>query len=218
MSSTQLRKIEKIAKSIEEAIADALVDLDATRDMVDIEIIEEGSKGLFGILGGKDAHIIVTMKNGSPQHSAEEFLGKLFAGLGVEVNMDIQQEDGRLEIDLSGESMGIIIGKRGETLDSIQYITSLVVNSGAEDFVKVSIDTENYREKRKEALERLASRIIDKVLKSRRRYILEPMNPYERRVIHSYVQGDDRVATYSIGDEPNRKVVIALKGDNRARK
>lgn len=210
MSSIQLQKIEKTAKSVDEAVSGALVELGVARDMVDVEIIDEGSKGLFGILGGKDAKVVVTLKY-SPESAAKAFLDELFFGMGINVGVNTSLDGDKLSIDLEGEDMGIVIGKRGETLDSIQYLTSLVVNRAKESYVKVTIDSENYREKRKEALENLARRIIDKVVKSGRRYIFEPMNPYERRVIHAYIQNDDKVHTYSIGEEPNRKVVVAIQ-------
>ena len=213
MSSTQLKRIEKIAKSTDDAVNAALIELGATRDMVDIEVVEQGSKGLFGILGGKDAKVIVTLKD-TPQSAATDFLNDLFFGMGINVQVNTELQGDKMSINLEGSDMGIVIGKRGETLDAIQYLTSLVVNKSKDSYIRISIDSENYREKRKEALQTLARRIVDKVARTGKRYILEPMNPYERRVIHAYVQDDAKVYTYSIGDEPNRKVVIAVKGDN----
>jgi len=213
MSSTPSKRIEKIAKSTDDAINEALFELGATRDMVDIEIVDQGSKGLFGILGGKDAKVIVTLKE-TPQSAATDFLNDLFFGMGINVKVNTEMQDDKMAITLEGADMGIVIGKRGETLDAIQYLTSLVVNKSKDSYIRISIDSENYREKRKEALQVLTKRIIDKVVRTGKRYILEPMNPYERRVIHAYVQDHAKVHTYSIGDEPNRKVVVAVKGDN----
>lgn len=217
MLSIQSKRIEKTAKSTDEAINLALAELGATKDMVEIEILEEGAKGLFGILGGKDARVAVTLKP-TPASVAKDFLDELFFSMGMKVEIAITEGEGALDINLSGDDMGIIIGKRGDTLDAIQYLTSLVVNRLEGDYTKVSIDTENYRAKRKEALAALAGRIADKVVKTGRRHIFEPMNPYERRVIHATLQSHPTVHTYSIGEEPNRKVVVALKSDSRGRK
>ncbi len=218
MSLTQSKRIEKTAKSIDEAVQLALEELGASRDMVEIEILEEATKGLFGILGGKEARVAVTLKQTSST-AAKEFLDDLFFAMGMNVNIDIAEENGSLDINLSGDDMGIIIGKRGDTLDAIQYLTSLAVNKVEGPYMKVSIDTENYREKRKEALVSLANRIADKVTRTGRRHIFEPMNPYERRVIHASLQDHESVHTYSVGEEPNRKVVIAPgSGESKGRR
>lgn len=214
MSSIQSKRIEKTAKSTDEAIALALSELGASEDMVDIEVLEEGTKGLFGILGGKESKVAVTLKS-SPASVAKKFLDDLFFSMGMSVNIDITQSDDTLDINLSGDDMGIIIGKRGDTLDAVQYLTSLVVNRTGGPYKKVSIDTENYRAKRKEALIALANRIADKVVKTGRRHTFEPMNPYERRIIHATLQNYSAVHTYSIGDDPNRKVVVAPGADTK---
>ena len=182
--------------------------------MVDIEVLDEGSKAILGIFGGKDARVRVTLKQ-TPSSLASAFLKEIFDDMGIKVDLDIKHEANELSINLIGDDMGIIIGKRGETLDSLQYLTSLVVNRGEGSYVKVTLDTENYREKRFEALKTLALRIADKVTKTGRRHIFEPMNPYERRVLHAALQSHEAVTTYSIGEDPNRKVVVALKNDTR---
>ncbi len=214
MSSTQLNQTEKTAKNIDDAILAALEELGASRDMVDIEVLDEGSKAILGIFGGKDARVRVTLKQ-TPSSLASAFLKEIFDDMGIKVDLDIKHEANELSINLIGDDMGIIIGKRGETLDSLQYLTSLVVNRGEGSYVKVTLDTENYREKRFEALKTLALRIADKVTKTGRRHIFEPMNPYERRVLHAALQSHEAVTTYSIGEDPNRKVVVALKNDTR---
>lgn len=218
MSSIQSKRIEKTAKSTDEAIQLALEELGVSRDMVEVEILEEATKGLFGILGGKEAKVAVTLKQ-TPATAAKDFLDDLFFAMGMNVNVDIAEENSALDINLSGDDMGIIIGKRGDTLDAIQYLTSLAVNKVEGPYMKVSLDTENYREKRKEALVSLANRIADKVTRTNRRHIFEPMNPYERRVIHASLQDHESVHTYSVGEEPNRKVVIAPgSGESKGRK
>ena len=214
MSSTQLNQTEKTAKNIDDAILAALEELGASRDMVDIEVLDEGSKAILGIFGGKDARVRVTLKQ-TPSSLASAFLKEIFDDMGIKVDLDIKHEANELSINLIGDDMGIIIGKRGETLDSLQYLTSLVVNRGEGSYVKVTLDTENYREKRFEALKTLALRIADKVTKTGRRHIFEPMNPYERRVLHAALQSHEAVTTYSIGEDPNRKVFVALKNDTR---
>ncbi len=159
------------------------------------------------------------VNGGTLEAAAEKFLKDIFAAMNLEVSVSAKlAEDNTLNVNLEGDNMGIVIGKRGDTLDSLQYLTSLVVNHNSEDYIKVSIDTENYREKRTEALLALSNRLADKVAKNGKRFTLEPMNPYERRVIHANLQDDERVTTYSIGSEPYRKVVIAPKDAKPYRK
>ena len=203
--------IEKSAKTKEEAIELALNELGLSFDDVEIEVIEEGSKGFLG-LGGKDAVVKVIYNEGADQR-AQKFLDGLFKILGEDVELNITKEERALDIELSGPDMGVVIGKRGETLDALQHLTSLVVNRGGGDFTKVSIDAENYREKRNDALSSLAHKLAAKVVRTRRSTTLEPMNAYERRIIHSALQDHDKVTTYSVGQGVNRKVVIALKQD-----
>ena len=203
--------IEKSAKTKEEAIELALSELGASLEEVEVEVIEEGSKGFLGI-GSKDAVVKVTYSDSSEKR-AEKFLDGLFEILGEEVKVDVKKNDDDLAVELSGPDMGIVIGKRGETLDALQHLTSLVVNRGDLDFVKVSVDTENYREKRIKTLENLAKRLASKVAKSGRKTALEPMSAYERRIIHATLQNHDTVTTYSIGQGVRRKVVIDLKRD-----
>ena len=203
------KSIEKTGKTVEEAIQAALSELDLEKHKVDIQVVEEGSRGLFGLIGSKDARVIVTPKQ-TGEDRAREFLSSIFNTMNMEVELEFEEKDGQLDINMSGPNMGVLIGKRGETLDSLQYLTSLVVNKGDEKYIRISIDTENYRKKREEALVRLAKKLANRVIKYRRNITLEPMNPYERRIIHSALQNNKMVTTYSIGDEPNRRVVIAI--------
>ncbi len=208
--------IEKVGKTVEDAVSAALIELNLTKEQVEIQVIDEGSKGLFGIIGSKDARVVVTEKI-TAKHRAAEFLNEIFDKMALEVALDFAEKGNDLKINLSGDDMGILIGRRGETLDSLQYLTSLVINKGEEEYVKVSVDTENYRKKREETLIRLANKLADRVLKYRRNVTLEPMNPYERRIIHSTLQNNKMVTTYSVGEEPNRKVVIAINNRRRSR-
>ena len=204
--------IEKTAKTKEEAIELALSELGITEDEAIIEVIEEGKSGFLG-LGGKDAVVKVSSKEADASGKAKDFLNKIFEITGEDVTVEAEKEGDLLSINLSGPDMGIVIGKRGETLDALQHLTSLVVNRGGGDFTKVSIDAENYREKRNDALSSLAHKLAAKVVRTRRSTTLEPMNAYERRIIHSALQDHDKVTTYSVGQGVNRKVVIALKQD-----
>lgn len=201
--------IEKTAKTKEEAIALALSELGVSEEEVQIEVIDEGSKGFLGI-GTKDAVVKVTYSPDSEKR-AKDFLNKIFEITDEDVTVESEIDGEILKINLSGPDMGIVIGKRGETLDALQHLTSLVVNRGDKSFLKVSLDAENYREKRNVALEELAGKLANKVMRTGRNQTLEPMNAYERRIIHSALQNHETVTTYSIGQGVNRKVVIALK-------
>ena len=177
---------------------------------MEIEVIEEGAKGFLG-LGSKEAVISVTLKN--PEIAmAKKFLSDIFKSmkLDVEIEAEMTAED-VLTVNLIGENMGIIIGKRGDTLDSLQYLTSIIVNKDSDKYIKVVVDAENYREKRYNSLIALASRLADKVARTGKRHTLEPMNPYERRIIHTALQGEKYVATKSEGEEPYRRVIIRKK-------
>ena len=159
-------------------------------------------------------------KKYSPEESVREFLSKVFQAmsLDVEIISNYDEENGLIDVEFKGEEMGVLIGKRGQTLDSLQYLVSLVVNKDSEDYIRVKLDTENYRERRKETLEHLAKNIAYKVKRTKKSVSLEPMNPYERRVIHSTLQNDKYVCTKSEGEEPFRHVVIMLKKEGIVRK
>ncbi|MCM1193612.1 MAG: protein jag [Acetatifactor muris] len=206
--------IEISAKTVSEAITEACQKLSVTSDRLDYEVIDEGSSGFLGI-GSKPAIIKAAVKNEevSVEDKAKRFLNDVFAAMNMTVVVDVKYDEAseEMDIDLSGDDMGVLIGKRGQTLDSLQYLVSLVVNKETENYIRVKIDTENYRERRKETLENLAKNIAYKVKRTRRPVSLEPMNPYERRIIHSALQNDKYVTTYSEGEEPFRKVVVALK-------
>ena len=151
-----------------------------------------------------------SVKNVELANDPKEFLDKVFKAMDMEVNVKVEQIGSDVNIELSGSEMGVLIGKRGQTLDSLQYLTSLVVNKGSNDYIRVKVDTENYRKRRKDTLENLAKNLAYKVKRTKRPVTLEPMNPYERRVIHSVLQNDKYVSTHSEGDEPFRRVVITL--------
>ena len=199
------------AKTVNDAITEACKALGVTSDKLDYKVLEEGSNGFLGI-GAKDAQIEAAVKN-SVSDVASDFLKDVFAAMNIIVVVDVKYnaENNEMNIDLSGDDMGVLIGKRGQTLDSLQYLVSLVVNKDNEDYIRVKVDTENYRERRKSTLENLAKNMAYKVKRTRRPLHLEPMNPYERRIIHSALQNDKFVTTHSEGEEPYRHVVITLK-------
>ena len=203
-------EIKKSGKTVDDAVSEALKELDVLKEEVDITVLEEGSKGFLGMFGGKDA-VVLVKKKFNPKKVAENFLREMFLAMGIIVKIDADLKDKQLFIDLSGDDMGILIGKRGITLDSIQYLVNLVVNKGNAPYISITLDTENYRQRRKETLESLAFNLAKKVKQTRKSVVLEPMNPYERRIIHSTLQNDKYVTTYSEGEEPYRNVVIALK-------
>lgn len=290
--------IRVTAKTLDEAITKALIELGTTSDNLDYTVIEKGSAGLFGFIGAKsvvieakrkkseeelfreltdDSHVKKEEKvkqaskpapkqPGKPvekqaqkvvekpvqkpvekaaekpvqkpeekqsekpakksvdgavyEKAAKDFLVQMFAAMNmeVEINTSFQESEKELSVDMAGADMGILIGKRGQTLDSLQYLVSLVVNKDCEGYVRVKLDTENYRSRRKETLESLAKNIAYKVKRTRRSVSLEPMNPYERRIIHAALQSDKYVVTRSEGEDPFRHVVIALKRDGRENK
>lgn len=205
-----MREIEMSGKTIDEAVKSALEKLGLTKDKVDVEVLEEGNKGIFNFLGKKDAKVLVKEKfNYADQIRA--FLNSIFKSMNIDVNINIEEkEDNVIKVNLDGENMGIIIGYRGETLNSLQYLVSLVINKNADVHKRVIIDAENYRSKREETLKRLALRVASNVKNTGKCIKLEPMNPYERRIIHSTLQDDDEIKTYSEGNEPYRRVIINL--------
>lgn len=203
------------AKTVDEAVTKALIELETTSDKLEYEVVEKGSVGFLGI-GAKPA-IIRAKKKKTLEDSAVSFLNQVFEAMKVEVGVSTEYnaEEKELNVNLTGEDMGILIGKRGQTLDSLQYLVSLVVNKESEDYIRVKLDTENYRERRKETLETLAKNIAYKVKRTKRSVSLEPMNPYERRIIHAALQNDKYVVTRSDGEEPFRHVIISLKREGR---
>ena len=201
--------IETAGKTVDEAISAALEELGADIDEVEVTVLEEGSRGLF-VIGGRQARVQVRLKP-DPAGAGLRFLEDVFGQMDVDVDVETLEDENSVMYRISGKDSGIVIGRRGETLDALQYLTSLVVNKHSNRYVRVTMDVENYREKREETLVRLARRLADKVVRFRRSISLEPMNPYERRIIHSALQNNEFVETYSVGEDPNRKVVIALK-------
>lgn len=310
-----MRSVETAAKTMEEAVTQGLEQLGASLGDVTIDILDEGSKGLFGLIGTKLVRVRLTMKEAeeespltalseerpvkeapaaakaapeaakeapeapkpkkprkpakakgeskpeapvaakpaaekptaerstserstaerpvaqageapvtpaplcdpeTPEGKAQEFLLNVTQLMNTPVSVAARRDDeGNVRVDMHGDTSGVLIGRRGETLDALQYLTSLNVNKGRDEYVRVTLDTENYRAKREEALTRLANRMANRAVKTGRKVILEPMNPYERRILHSALQQNDAVTTHSEGEEPNRHVVITLKAEEK---
>ncbi|MEG2315197.1 MAG: RNA-binding cell elongation regulator Jag/EloR [Clostridia bacterium] len=295
-----MRSVESKAKTMEDAVTQGLEKLGVSFADVKIEILDEGSKGFLGILGGKPVVVRLTVREDaeetdvlgdialqeatanpeksparvrqekpaakatakpaakpvakpsapkpaaaaakpaqavpmertakpamkadgtlepaplcdadSPEGKAQQFLLKVTELMGVNVTVAARRDaEGNVRVDMHGDTLGILIGRRGETLDALQYLTSLNVNRAQENYTRVTLDTENYRVKREEALTRLANRMANRAVKTGRKVVMEPMNPYERRILHSALQQNEQVTTHSEGEEPNRHVVITLK-------
>ena len=203
--------VEFTAKTVDDAITAACQKFLVTSDRLEYEVIEEGSSGFLGF-NAKPARIRAKVKE-TVEDKARTFLDDVFAAMQMTVLVEVSfnEEEKVMDIELKGDDMGVLIGKRGQTLDSLQYLVSLVVNRDSDDYIRVKVDTENYRKRRKETLENLAKNIAYKVKRTKRSVSLEPMNPYERRIIHSALQNDKYVTTHSEGEEPFRHVVVTLK-------
>ena len=226
--------VEFTGKTVDDAITEACRNFTITSDRLEYEVIEKGTGGIFGF-AAKPAVIKARVFDpnapkeevNKPEEKAverssdkkdevafipaadpKEFLGKVFEAMNMKVNISVETVDNEMNIDLSGEDMGVLIGKRGQTLDSLQYLTSIVVNKGRKEYIRVKVDTENYRSRRKETLENLAKNLAYKAKRTKNPVSLEPMNPYERRIIHSALQNDKYVTTHSEGEDPFRKVII----------
>lgn len=201
---------EFTAKTVDDAITEALISFGTTSDQLEYEIIEKGSTGFLGF-GNKNA-VIKARKKFTPEDTIKNFITEVTSAMGLTVRVEIKkEEDNTFDVELFGDDMGILIGKRGQTLDSLQYLTNLAVNKNTEEYLKVKIDTEDYRKRRKDTLENLAKNIAFKVKRTKKSVALEPMNPFERRVIHSALQQDRYVTTHSEGEEPFRYVVVTFK-------
>ncbi len=203
--------VEFKGKTKDEALMQASVELGVPSTDLEYEVVSEETKGFLGI--GSKPCIIKARRKKTFIDEIREYLESLFKAMDIdtEIKMEFDETENVLSINLEGPEMGILIGKRGQTLDALQYIISLAVNKKSESYIRVKLDTENYRARRKETLENLAKNIAFKVKRSKRSFALEPMNPYERRIIHATLQNDKYVSTRSEGEEPYRKVIVYLK-------
>ena len=221
-----MNSVEKSAKTVDEAVDLALVDLGVDRYQVEYEILEQPSKGFLGIIGGKLARVKVTVKpddvsatdnvstdpvNVDPVDVGMEFLQKICAAMNLSVTISKIQGDDSVTLSLKGNDLGSLIGKHGQTLDALQYLVNLAANRDSGERVRIIVDVEDYRQRRADTLTQLALRLAENVKRSGEKIALEPMNSHERKTIHIALQNDRRVVTYSEGNDPYRKVVIALK-------
>jgi len=207
------KSIEVQGRTEDEAIETALEQLGLARDDVSVEIVEQARTGFLGL---KNTPAVVKVIYEAKEERTEQvnaFLNGLFERMDIEVGLDISEEEGSINVILTGKDPGALIGRRGETLDAIQHLANYVVNRSVSGRVRINLDAENYRQRRNEALESLATRTAGKVIKYRRNMTLDPMNAYERHVIHTALQEQKGVSTFSVGTEPNRRVVVAF-GEN----
>lgn len=205
-----MRALEVSAKTVEEAVSIAIAKLGVEKERLDIEVLEQPVKGLFGLIGTKGAKIKAVVKM-SRCDKAHDFLVKLLEEMKVDASVVVTEDETAISAKIEGNQVGVLIGHRGETLDAIQYLTGLVVNKDTEEHKRVSVDTQDYRIKREKTLINLAERLAKNVFRTKKDISLEPMNPYERRIIHATLQDNQYVRTYSRGDEPYRRVILTLK-------
>jgi spoIIIJ-associated protein len=237
-----VKKVEVTAKTVEEAIQNALKQLQASVDQVDVNVVEQPSRGLFGLIGAKDARVEVSLREAHTSTNTQvstvssattqpevphleetreveasglelgkQFLQNVLSTMDVQAEIHEKREDEYTILQIVGPKLGLIIGRRGQTLDSLQYLVNVVVNRNQKHHYKVLLDAENYRERRQSTLESLADRLAMRAIKTKRDVVLEPMNPAERKIIHSKLQDHPQVSTHSTGEEPHRKVVISYK-------
>lgn len=207
----QVQTVEKKGKNVEEAIRAALDELGCEIEDVSIEVLEEASKRLLGFMGNKPAIVKVSMRE-KPEIEAQKVVEDLLHKMKIDYEIDkVEWENGITRINIVGKDMGLLIGRKGETLNALQFIAGLMINRKREEKVRIVLDVEDYRKKREQSLEALALRLAEKVKQTQKNVIMRPMSSQERRIVHMVLQEDPLVVTYSMGEEPNRKVVIALK-------
>lgn len=205
-----MKKIVVSAKSVDEAVKQGLTRLNVTGDRVNVTVLEQPSKGLFGLIGSKDAKVELELIP-DPIEETISFLQNVFLTMNLKVNVEEQTDKDGVLLNLYGDELGILIGRRGQTLDALQYLTNIVANRFSSSHVRIVLDAEQFRERRKKTLEQLSERLASRVIRSKKEVVLEPMSPQERKVIHSHLQNHAAVKTYSKGEEPNRRVVIAMR-------
>jgi spoIIIJ-associated protein len=203
-----VKQITATGQTVEEAVESALAQLKTTRDRTEINVIDEGKKGILGIFGTRPAVVKVTMKI-DPFEEAVNYLKQVARQLGAPAEVEVKTEGKQVTFILSGEKIALLIGKRGQTLNSLQYLTQLVVNRHSEQFYTVLLDAEDYRKRRSDTLVQLAQRLAQQAVKTGREVALEPMPSYERKVIHTALMGNRKIKTYSDGSDPHRHIVIS---------
>lgn len=202
-----MKEITASGSTVEEAVQSALGQLRATEDQVEINIIDEGKKGLFGVIGAKRAIVKVTMKD-DPVEETESFLLEVTKQMNMDVTIKTDVQENHVTYEMDGENIAILIGKRGQTLNALQYLAHLAINKQKEKYFTVTLDAEGYRGRRRETLESLAQKMAEKAKHLNKKVALEPMPAYERKIIHSALQEIEGISTYSHGQEPHRHIVI----------
>lgn len=205
-----MNKVIVSGKTVEDAIRIGLSQLNTTQDRVKVTIHEEPSKGFLGLIGAKEAKVELEKLPDVIEH-VQIFLDDIFRSMDLVVSFEVVSDREGTLIHLKGEDLGILIGRRGQTLDALQYLVNIVANRHSNTFIRVILDAENFRERRRKTLEDLALRLANRVTKTGKDVMLEPMSPQERKIIHSQLQDHPKVKTLSKGDEPNRRVVISLR-------
>lgn len=205
-----MRAVEKKGRTVEEALQAALQELGAERERVEVDVLDEGNKGLFGLLGSKEARVRVRVKEGKGE-IARRLLEEICAAMKVQARVEAGGDDEYIFLNVKGRNVGVLIGRRGQTLDALQYLINVAAGRASPDKQRIILDVEDYRKRREETLRELAFRLADKVRRTRQRVVLEPMSSHERRVIHLALQDNPHVYTRSEGEEPYRKVVILSK-------
>ncbi|NSW83528.1 MAG: protein jag [Syntrophothermus sp.] len=207
----EMESVEKRGKSVDEAVKAALEELGAEFEDVVIEVLEEPSKGILGVIGKKSAVVRVTLRE-KPEEKVRETLVNILNSMKLDYEIQKAEfNDGVVRVNIVGKDMGLLIGRKGETLNSLQFLLGLMVNKDRQEKVRVVLDVEDYRLKREESLKNLALKLSDKVKRTRKSIVMRPMSPQERRIVHTVLQNDPSIVTFSQGEEPNRKVVISLK-------
>ncbi|MBP1153255.1 spoIIIJ-associated protein [Paenibacillus sp. PvR052] len=205
-----IKKIVVTGKTIDEAVKNGLQQLGTTENRVDVEVLEQPAKGLFGLFGVKDAKVELTLRPDAIEE-AVLFLEDVFRSMELDVRIEQKQDKEGTELHLHGKELGMLIGRRGQTLDALQYLVNIVANRYSNHHLRIVLDAEQFRQRRKKTLQELADRLADRVIRTKKEVVLEPMSPQERKVIHSQLQQHSKVRTFSRGDEPNRRVVIVLR-------
>ncbi len=219
-----MKSVQKSARTVDEAIEAAIQELGVSREEVEVTVLEEGNKGFFGLLGGKLASVLVTVKEPEIAEAdaqveqtekvakAKQFLEGVLERLEVDAEVhETAQEDGTILLEITGENLGLLIGRRGQTLDALQYLTSVVTNKGGADWMRIVLDAAGYRKRREQTLRQLALRMADRAKKQQKRVYLEPMSALERCIVHMALAEDTGIETHSEGEDPNRRIVISPK-------
>ncbi|MDQ0233184.1 RNA-binding cell elongation regulator Jag/EloR [Metabacillus malikii] len=203
-----MKEITAKGLTVNEAVTDALKSLNVTEDDVVVEVIDEGKKGILGIFGKKPAQVLVKVKEKDPIQEASLFLTNVVKKMGINARLSVKQRDKTVTFHLTGEKIAVLIGKRGQTLNSLQFLTQLVANRYSKQYIQIIVDAENYRDRRKETLKQLGLRVANQVIRTSKKVSLEPMPSNERKIIHAILAGNKNVKTYSIGEEPHRYLVV----------